>query len=370
MRLAMLAPSAADVFRGRPGLVGGAERQLLALGAGLVERGHAVDVLVGGKGGEPELTPSGCRLWPGFPAGGIPLLKNLHPKGSTLWRLLRRAGSELLLQRGAADLSGIGRSVTRLLGLPFVYAVANDGDLAPGAELVPNPQDRLLYRLGAGGADLLVAQTRDQLAASRGLFGRRAVRIPSFFEPSEPVLPAYGRKILWGGNLRPVKRPEWLVAIAASLPEERFLVFGGAAAGHERYASRLIERLGALPNVDYRGHVEPERLPELFAEARILLNTSVSEGFPNTFLEAWAQGLEVVASVDPDGLLSRRSLGRLGRSPAALRQAILAAGATPTGQREERRAAARRYLAEEHDRSRLLERWERNLLRAVELSSF
>jgi glycosyltransferase involved in cell wall biosynthesis len=50
--------------------------------------------------------------------------------------------------------------------------------------------------------------------------------------------------------------------------------------------------------------------------------TSDYEGFPNTFLEAWSHGLPVVSTVDPDGLISGRELGRIADGPATLLQAI------------------------------------------------
>ena len=371
MRLAILAPGASPAFlpESRQG-VGGAERQLASLARGLVARGHDVDVLVAAN---PALDPErprivdGVRLWPSFPAGGLPVFKLIHPKGTALAAFLRRRGSELLLQRGASELTGLGRAVTGLLGLPFVFASASDSDFVPGRELLPHPQDRVLFRQGVARADAIVLQSARQRLALRRAQGREGYVLRSFMGgplPPRPALPG-GRAVLWGGNLRPVKRPEWLLALADALPDQRFIVFGGVVAGQERYAAPIQRALNARANVDYRGAVAPEALPGIVAECGVLLITSITEGFPNTLLEAWSGGLEVVSTVDPDGLLAERGLGLVGRTLGELQAGLKAAAAAGEAEKDARRRRAWEHLRQEHDSAALLEKWEGVLQGAI-----
>jgi glycosyltransferase involved in cell wall biosynthesis len=364
VRLAILAPTAAAAFRNETAQgQGGAERQLVALGRALAARGHTVDVIISREEGAPG-EHGGCRLWPIYPQRGVPFLKLLHPKGSALLGFLRDRGSEVLLQRGAAELTGLGWLTTRLLGIRFVYAVASDSDLEAGNELLPHPQDRVLYRVGLAGADQLVVQTLGQRRALQRAFGRDGTVVRSYpvGDIGNAAAAPMGTAVLWGGNLRPVKRPEWLLSLAASLPRQQFVVFGGEARGHEAYARSIQAALRALPNVDYLGALPPTALPAVYRRCRLLLITSAREGFPNTLLAAWQHGLDVVASVDPDDLLGERALGLTAPTLSGLRERLcesLSAGPEVLGRRRQR---AHDYLRTQHSPPALTSAWEDILL--------
>jgi glycosyltransferase involved in cell wall biosynthesis len=87
-------------------------------------------------------------------------------------------------------------------------------------------------------------------------------------------------------------------------------VAGGALPGAEDYYRTVREAASQLPNVSCPGAVPYADVGTLFSRARIFLNTSEIEGFPNTFLQAWVRGVPVVTFFDPDSLIKQRQLGR------------------------------------------------------------
>ncbi|MDH5512730.1 MAG: glycosyltransferase family 4 protein [Gammaproteobacteria bacterium] len=117
--------------------------------------------------------------------------------------------------------------------------------------------------------------------------------------------------MLWVGRIAPVKRLELLLDVAERLPAVIFDVVGKPDA-EPGYVTRVMDRARALRNVRVRGAVDPELMPEMYRSASILCCTSVYEGFPNTFLEAWSHGIPVVSTIDPDGLIASRHLGSTG----------------------------------------------------------
>ena len=56
--------------------------------------------------------------------------------------------------------------------------------------------------------------------------------------------------------------------------------------------------------------------------AKVLVNTSDVEGFPNSYLQAWIRGVPVVTLIDPDAVIEREGLGIAARSPDQTPDAI------------------------------------------------
>jgi glycosyltransferase involved in cell wall biosynthesis len=128
--------------------------------------------------------------------------------------------------------------------------------------------------------------------------------------------------VLWVSNLRPLKRPELALELARQLPHVKFTLAGGPMPNGQTYYDDMVAAAARLPNVTMLGAVRYRDSAALFERARIFLNTSAIEGFPNTFLQAWIRGVPVVTFFDPDGLVQRLPLGRVAHSLDEMREAI------------------------------------------------
>ena len=82
------------------------------------------------------------------------------------------------------------------------------------------------------------------------------------------------------------------------------------AAARDKYLADFRQRLAQVPNLRWLTNVPFEDTQALFAQAKVFVNTSRAEGFPNTFLQAAAGGTPVVSwSVNPEGILDRYQFG-------------------------------------------------------------
>ncbi|MGQ0654110.1 MAG: glycosyltransferase family 4 protein [Betaproteobacteria bacterium] len=307
--LCFVSPYLWPVFSRDPGIqvIGGAEVQQAILARLFAAHGHRVTIVTHDYGQPDAVAIDGVTVRKSFaPQAGLPLLRFLHPRLSSTWRAMREADADIYYQRSSAMWTGVMAEFCRRHGKRAVYAAASDRDFVPGKEQIRFARDRWLYRRGLAGVDAVVAQNAFQVESCRQHHGRQATHIPSCYVlPETSFRPAVRRDegfVLWVGTVHDYKRPEWLLELARRLPQRRFVMIGGPSVGGERfrlgYFEAIREQAGQLPNVRFLGFLPLAEVEPWFDRGHIVVSTSVYEGMPNVFLQAWARGIPTLATVD------------------------------------------------------------------------
>ena len=99
-----------------------------------------------------------------------------------------------------------------------------------------------------------------------------------------------------------------MVNIARKNKKIRFVLVGRPSAEKEYY-NEIEHDCSELDNVTFYGPLGLDETNALVARSRILACTSEFEGFPNTFLQAWANSIPVVSTVDPSNVIEQNNLG-------------------------------------------------------------
>ncbi len=99
------------------------------------------------------------------------------------------------------------------------------------------------------------------------------------------------------------KQPELFFELARRFPGVRFVAMGRAHS--EALDRRLRERYGGVGNLELLGFTTGAEKERVLGEAWVLVNTSVSECLPVSFLEAAAHRCAILSFHDPDGFASR-----------------------------------------------------------------
>lgn len=302
---------------------GGAELQQTLLAKSLARRCHRVSMIVYDYGQEDGSSWHGVTTYRAYrPDAGLWMLRFFHPRWTSIWSAMARANADIYYVSCASMVIGEAVLFAHRHGRKVVYRVAHDTDCDPQTAIIRYQRDRLLYRYGMHRADLILAQTSHQQQLLCERFGRTSRVIPSLLEPAGRRRSFEERDIdvLWVANIRAWKRPELFLELARRLPHLRFHMVGGCVKGSEPVYETALRAAGELPNVRFHGQVRHDRVQELFERARVLAGTSESEGFPNTYLQAWAHGTPVVSFLDPEQLLTQHGLGTVADSIDRMQQ--------------------------------------------------
>lgn len=119
------------------------------------------------------------------------------------------------------------------------------------------------------------------------------------------------RKIVWIGSVRQVKQFEIYLKLASDCRNDTSLVFYVIGRfENNNYSNSLFRQIGKFSNVKYLGEIENKDVNKFLETTDVLINTSKSEGFSNTFVQAWLRGVPVISlNSDPDNLISNNALG-------------------------------------------------------------
>jgi glycosyltransferase involved in cell wall biosynthesis len=313
-------PVLAPEFRGQA--IGGESVQQTLLARALVRRGHQVSMVTADSGQRDAMVRDGICVYKAYrPAAGLPVLRFIHPRWSGLWSALARADTQVYYASCAGMHVGLLSLFCARHDRRFVFRCASDTDCDPSRLLVRYARDRWLYAYGLRRADAVLVQSAAQAQSLAQRFGR-ASRVAGLL--AEPAPPAARRDIdvLWVGNIRRVKRPERVLELAARVPEAVIHMVGGPVPDERALYKRIRAEAQRYPNLIFHGHLPYWEASAMYGRARLLVNTSEAEGFPNAYLQAWMLGVPVVTFSDPDGVIDCHGLGEVIRSEVAMRGAV------------------------------------------------
>ncbi len=330
LRVAMLSVHTSPLHQPGTGDAGGMNVYMVELARALAEQGAEIDLFTRCRG---EGLPPLVTLAPGV------RVRHLHagPRAAlpkeAMPDLVVPFSLALLKEERAYDLihshywlSGqAGRIAAVGWRLPLVHtahtlARVKNASLAAGDAPEPELRVRGEHQV-VGAADRLIANTADEAAALRTLYGaeegRTEVVRPGVdlrtFHPGDGRaaararlgLPADAFVPLYAGRIQPLKGPDVLVRAVDELvrdaPELRRrllvpVVGGHSGAGREGTAWQLAAELGVTDVLRSFPPVPQERLADWYRAADVLVVPSRSESFGLVAVEAQACGTPVLAA--------------------------------------------------------------------------
>lgn len=238
------------------------------------------------------------------------------------YRILKRIEPDCVYCRSGVVQAGLAAYYARKHGCKSVWHVAHVEDVTP----VPmwknwrhplNILERLSVDYAIKRAQIIVCHARHQADLLKRNYGRDSeVILKEQPEPTESLEKNSVFTIVWVANIKGWKQPEMFIRLAGRFQDNsrvRFVMIGRPAGG--AYQASLERDIASLPNIEYAGERPIEKVNELLAASHVFVNTSTSEGLPNTFVQAWMREVPVVSMLwDPDDILKPGEVGFLSGS--------------------------------------------------------
>ena len=219
---------------------------------------------------------------------------------------------DVVYQRGV-NLGTIFLDICKKKSIKFFLHITKDDQCVPSKDKLSfifsnkeNSRIRLIFN------SRIIVQSEQQknyLKSSFGVKSRVLKNVYSFSHNEE----VRGKSpfILWVANIKSWKRPHLFLDLADSFRKTnlKFLMVGRLQ--KDNYSSSIVRRLKKSSNVKYLGELEYLDVNKLFSKSLIFVNTSLPfEGFPNTFLQAWAHKTALITlDFDPDNIVKENNLG-------------------------------------------------------------
>lgn len=235
-----------------------------------------------------------------------------------LYKKLKEIRPDFIIQRVGCAYTGIAAYYCKRNNAKLIWHIASDDDLKKNPlsilpKKIPGTIDRLFLRYGINNANFIVAQTDKQVTALRQNYGRPVYAvIPNFHPlPEEKITKSDKFTVLWIANLKKLKQPEVFIRLAKELHKNKRIEFKMIGRAEDsKWCDELMSEVSKLENLKYLGELELGEVNKEIAKGHLLVNTSVYEGFPNTFIQSWMREVPTLSlNVDPDGVIEKNNLG-------------------------------------------------------------
>lgn len=290
----------------------------------------------------------------------VRIIKSLNFKKNSLigaikvWRGLSEADAEMYMIKTISPGMFLVALFCRLKGKTFLYRTSNTNS-CDGTYLKQHPVFGRLYKWALRTAKQVFVQNKTDIENLQ-----RSTKVTSVAIPNAHRLVEWCENqrdtILWIGRSAKIKRPMLFIDLAEKMPDENFTMICQCATGDKKY-HKLAARAKRVENLQFIEQVGFDEIGSYFQRAKVFVNTSDAEGFPNTFIQACEFGTPILSlDVNPDGFLDEYNCGiccdgSLDHLADSLRFMLAEDRYIEMGKK------ARKYAQQYHDVTKIVERY-------------
>ena len=166
----------------------------------------------------------------------------------------------------------------------------------------------LLFLIGYINVNHIVVQNEEDQVLLRNTFNFPSNVIRNSY-PIKKINDKNKSYILWVARSEKWKQPEFFIQLAKAFPKEQFVMIMPLADDinffkHIKYKAMNVKNLKFIPGVPF------SEVEEYYQNAKVFVNTSSAEGFPNSFNQAMNSSTPLLSlSINPDNFVNKYKVG-------------------------------------------------------------
>lgn len=215
---------------------------------------------------------------------------------------------DVLITTNANAFVGIFAIYTRLFNKKLIYRTSHIIDINT-VYIKNNGISGIIYKYGLMNAEKVIVQNKEDKFELKKNHNLDSIVIKNSFKIKHYHI-TEKQILLWVARFQKWKNPYLFLDLAKQIPSENFVMICPYNPSDHKKWEILKSEAEKIPNLKFIEKIAFSKIQSYFNKAKIFVNTSDFEGFPNTFLQA-AQGKTPIVSlnVNPDNFLNEYNCG-------------------------------------------------------------
>ena len=230
---------------------------------------------------------------------------------------LDRIRPDVIYTRLGSSWIDIAAEYARKHDIQHIHAIASDIDVRRRtfSTLFPlfQPFENFYINRGLKHVTIAISQNAYQKTAYEKRFKKPCILINQMtprVNENEIIKDNGTIRIVWIANFKRIKRPEIFVNLAKALEKYsdriKMEMYGRASSEYRE----LLKSIKNTPWLEYKGEVPTETIFNVLSQSHILVNTSLYEGFSNTFVQAWMRKVPIISmGSNPNNVFDNYNVG-------------------------------------------------------------
>lgn len=290
---------------------GGAEIQLSLIAKELAkDKRFHVDFIVGDFGQKAKEIYNNVHLHKTFNPQATDSFFTKLWQAIKYFRLFIKLSPDILFTSAANSAIGLVGFYCKLFRKKHIHRTASLMDVNK-EYILQNGFIGKLYKYGLEHAGIILVQSKEQKKHLFDNHSSESVIFKNLFVFSAANNKIDSKYILWVSRLDFMKNPYLFLQMSKQFPAEKFtMICPPKSAGKNEEWIKLQKEAESISNLTFIEKVPFNEIQSYFNEAKVFVNTSDFEGYPNTFIQAGIGKTPILSyKVNPDNFLNEYDCG-------------------------------------------------------------